>query len=50
MQKQLISSGTVWESEVGYSRAMRIGNIVEVSGTVAIDESNQIVDKGDAEA
>ncbi len=50
MQKQQISSGTKWERHVGYSRAVRVGNIVEVSGTVAVDESNQIVGKGDPEA
>lgn len=43
-----ISSGAKWEDIVGYSRAVKIGNIVEVTGTVAVDENNQLVGKGDA--
>ncbi len=42
-----ISSGTIWEDKAGYSRAVKIGNIIEVSGTVAVDENNCVVGKED---
>ena len=44
------SSGTVWENEVGYSRAVKAGNLIEVSGTVASDEKGGLVGAGDAYA
>jgi enamine deaminase RidA (YjgF/YER057c/UK114 family) len=42
------SSGAKWENTVGYSRAVRIGNYIEVSGTVALDENNLVIGENDA--
>lgn len=44
------SSGAKWEDIVGYSRAVRIGNIIEVTGTVAVDDNTNLVGKDDAYA
>jgi len=38
-----VSSGVKWEDIIGYSRAVRIGNVIEVAGTTAIDEAGNLV-------
>lgn len=42
------SSGAKWEDIVGYSRAVKVGNVIEVTGTVAVDDNSNLVGSNDA--
>ena len=48
MQRTNYSSGAKWEDIVGYSRAVKIGNVIEVTGTVAVDDNSLLVGKDNA--
>jgi enamine deaminase RidA (YjgF/YER057c/UK114 family) len=47
MTRRNIASGSPWEATVGYSRAVRVGNLVEVAGTTALDEHGNVVGADD---
>jgi len=42
-----VSSGVKWEDIIGYSRAVRVGNVIEVAGTTALDEAGNLVGVND---
>jgi enamine deaminase RidA (YjgF/YER057c/UK114 family) len=42
-KRTLVSSGTVWETRFGYSRAVRVGNVIAVAGTTAVDDEGNLV-------
>ncbi len=48
VERRTVSTGTRWEPIVGYSRAIRVGALVFVSGTTATDEGGEVVGVGDA--
>lgn len=47
MKRERVSSGTEWESVVGYCRAVRVGDEIHVSGTTATDDDGDVVGEGD---
>ena len=49
-ERRKFSSGVKWESIVGYSRAVRVGDRIYVTGTTATDENSNVVGIGDAYA
>lgn len=47
MERKNYSSGAKWEDVVGYSRAVRMGDTLETSGTVSLDDNGTVIGKGD---
>ena len=47
MKRKNFSSGAKWENIVGYSRAVRVGSQLEISGTVSLNKEGEVVGEGD---
>ena len=47
MERNNINTGTQWETAVGYSRAVRVGNVIAVAGTTAVDQDGRVIGPGD---
>jgi enamine deaminase RidA (YjgF/YER057c/UK114 family) len=47
VERKNIGSGTRWEKTVGYSRAVRVGNVMAIAGTTAVDVQGKVIGPGD---
>lgn len=47
MSHRKFSTGTKWEETVGYSRGVRVGDVIEIAGTTAVDEKGKIIGEND---
>ncbi|MGH2517802.1 MAG: RidA family protein [Ktedonobacterales bacterium] len=47
MERRNIGSGTRWESQIGYSRAVRVGALIAIAGTTAVDLDGKVIGPGD---